>query len=408
MKTKAGYRIFILITAVLWFLSDAGVRAEEKTAVLTGGDEDGGYTYLIPGVGNFMTNCKNGGTAAFVYVDPDEGVSIIRVFKDGAPSGEEDGIYLDKGFYEVYIGNDSDQAVFRFSVTEEGNSIIMSLSANNAEINITREPEMKLSGRDGLFRYTLPDGEWIEANVPQGAYTRGTVQLACSPGLTNISGLLNGEFIAGDEKIYRQEGSYIVTFWDLESATAKDEAYRVDFCFRIFRDPVMNLSMVRAPKGMRIAYAKKNGDAYPTAGATNFYAKSDGTYELFFMGTEDTGLSYSMSFSRDTAPPALKFDPEPGTGEVIADNVYFSGGDDVAELKIKRDGAEVTALEGCIKVNGSYLIEIADAAGNYRSYEFTVKNGIPFPVERVIIISAILIIAGGVILIYARKNMQVL
>ncbi len=398
----------LLVSLIFWIFFKTEVSAEEKQFVLTGGDEDSGYTYLIPGVGNFETNCKDGGSSAFVYVDPDEDVKILEVIRDGARLNETDGIYLEKGFYEVHIGNETDYGVFRFAVTEEGNSIIMSLSANNAEISIVREPDMALSGGNGKFRYTLKNGEWIEANVPQGAYTREAVELSCSSGLTNISGLYNGEFITGEEKIYRQEGDYIITFWDLGAAQEQSEAYRIDFCFRIFRDPTMNLSMINAPMGMGIAYAKRNGDAYPAASADKLFINRDGTYEIMFIDTSGSGLSYSMSFSRDTAPPLIRFTPEFSKGEVIKETLYFSGNEDIAVLKIERDGVEVAAREGCIKVNGRYTLKIADRAGNSREYEFTIKNGVPFPTQRVVIISVILIIAGGIVLIYARKNMQVL
>ena len=134
----------------------------------------------------------------------------------------------------------------------------------------------------------------------------------------------------------------------------------------------------------------------------------DGTYEVLFTGIEDGSLSYSMSFQRDTAPPHLYFTPEFTQGEVIEEPLYFSGNEDIAELRILRDGAEVTATEGCINVNGRYHLEVADRAGNTRSYDFTIKNGIPVPVGRMVIIPVILIIAGGIVLVYARRNMQVL
>ena len=409
MKTRSRYRLpVLLIPLILWITFSIEVRAEEKQTVLTGGDEDNGYTYLIPGVGSFVSNCKDGGSSAFVYVDPEDGVSILEVVRDGASLEETDGIYLEKGFYEVHLGNETDYGVFRFAVTEEGNSIIMSLSANNAEISIVREPDMELSGGNGKFRYTLKNGEWIEANVPQGAYTREAVEINCSSGLTNISGLYNGEIITGEEKIYRQEGDYILTFWDLGAAQEQSEAYRIDYCFRIVREPSLNLSMITAPMGMSIAYAKRNGDAYPAASADKLFVNRDGSYEIMFIDNSGYGLSYSMSFSRDTAPPLLRFTPEFSKGEVIRETLYFSGNEDIAVLQIKRDGAEVAAREGCIKVNGRYTMEIADRAGNSREYEFIIKNGIPFPTQRVVIISVILIIAGGIVLIYARKNMQVL
>ena len=396
--------MIILFAAVLtWFLSWAAVRAEETDPILTGGDKDSGYTYLIPGVGTFETNCKNGGSASFVYIDHEDSVRISEVRRDGAEYDGSDGIYLDKGYYEVTIGNEGGQGVFRFSVSDEGSSIIMSLSANNADIEIIREPEMELTGSNGYFRYTLPDWEWIEANVPQGAYTRGVVELSSSGGLTSMSGYLDGELISGEDKSFRQEGSYIITFWDLDRAEQESEAYRVDYCFRIFRDTTMNLSVVTAPKGMRIAYVRKDGDAFPTADQNRLLANRDGDYEILFCGTEDQSLSYSMSFTRNTVPPRLSFRPEFKNGDVIEEPLYFSGNADVAELRIVRDGAEVAAAEGCIKVNGRYTLQVADRAGNRRKYDFTLKNGIPLPVERMVIIPVILIIVGGVILVHSRK-----
>ena len=406
---KSGYPILIFLVAVFaWIMAGETARAEEKQPVLTGGDESSGYKYLIPGVGSFDTNCKLGDSNSFVYVSPGEGLAITKVRKDGSAYNGDDGIYFEDGVYEVYIGNGIDEAVFSFTVREESDSIMMSLSSNSAEVNIVREPDMQLLGGDGYFRYVLNDGEWIEANVPQGAYTRGNVQLSSSSGLTSISGFRNGEFITSEDNCYKQEGSYIITFWELEPVQGDKEVYRVDFCFDIIREPTMNLSMVTAPMGMKIAYAKKDGDAYPTEDTGRLFAKADGDYEILFTGINDASLIYSMSFTRDTVPPALKFKPEFVKGEVLDEPLYYSGGEDIAELRILRDGVEVTAVEGVIRVNGKYALDVADRAGNSRRYEFIIKNGIPLPVGRMVIIPVILIIAGGIILVHARKNMRVL
>ena len=42
-------------------------------------------------------------------------------------------------------------------------------------VTVVREPETVLTYNDttSRFRYTLPDGEWIECNIPQGALPSG-------------------------------------------------------------------------------------------------------------------------------------------------------------------------------------------------------------------------------------------
>ncbi len=98
MKTVFKRFGTVLLILIFCFMQiPLQVRAGEKAVILTKGNEEEGYTYLIQDIGTFETNCEKGGNKAFVYVEPAEGLEIVKVLKDGEEYGERDGIFVDKG-----------------------------------------------------------------------------------------------------------------------------------------------------------------------------------------------------------------------------------------------------------------------------------------------------------------------
>lgn len=384
--------------------------AEEVPPVLISGDEENGFRYMIQGIGGFTASCENGGSDAFVYIEPEDGVAILHVLRDGAEVTDTSGIYMELGSYEVTIGTAEAHAVFRFRVTDTGEQLISSLSENSLNVTIVREPDTEFSydAEREVCRYTLADGEWIECNVPQGGYTRGTVRIETSMGLGSFSTLRDGEYYLQEGNEYRETGDYIVTLWDLNDATNGGNAYRLDYCFHIYGTPELNVSMIPAPQGMRLISIERNGRPQEILSDRAAFLKEDGSYRIGFAARNDERIVYTTELVRDTAAPAVSFSPEFADGDTIRKDIYFTRMPDVATLTVYRDGGIVEAEGGCIRVGGRYRIEVADAAGNTRAYSFILKNGVPLPTGRLVIISAVLLLAGGGILLYARRHMRVL
>lgn len=418
-KKKRFYNwlvILIFIAAVSTLKKDITIyAATERPPVQIGGNDESGYEYSVRGGGKFTSSCRDWSVASIVIIETDEDMKIIQVLKNGQQIEDSGGIFLDEGTYEILIGNDEIFTSFHFTISNEaaGNGasdIIDSLAESIPEtdsINVIREPDMELLYDESSrkYRYLLPDGEWIEANIPQGAYCRGEVTLSSSTNLSNLTTYLNGELYTGKEGKYIEPGNYIVTYWDLEVFGDDKTAYRVDFCFHIYSDRRMNLSLIPAPMGMSVSKVFLDGNELEVEKKDFVHLLKDGNYSIEFASDN---ASYKMEYTRDTISPCVIFSTTFENGEVLKKEISFSKSSDVSQMKVYRDGVAVTALGGKIAVNGKYEIDVMDVAGNSRSYYFILRAGNPFPVKNMVILLLLFLLAAVILLLYARRHMKVI
>lgn len=383
--------------------------AAQTEAVLVSTDDDG-YTYAISGGGTFTTNCRDGETKNFVYLETDNETKIISVKKDGAEIEDKGGFYYDPGVYELVVESGESRCSFRFTISDSSISFLDSSFGTSQDFNIVREPDVNFSydSSRGLYRYTLPDGEWIECNVPQGGFTRNAVTIRYSDGLSSLSSYKDGEIYLSENTSYKEAGSYNVTIWDLGASTEGGVAYRFDYCFNIYQNYDMNISVIRAPGGMRIKAVEYNGEYERCDDDRKVVMRRDGNYRIRFEGISDPGAVYSMELTRDTSPPKLIFTPDFKNGDTINEDLYFARSPEVKDMVIHRDGVLVGAEAGRITVVGQYLIEVSDEAGNTRSYEFILKPGLPLPKKQMVILLVILLVVGVGVFLHGRRNMKVL
>ncbi len=384
---------------------------EEVRILPRGGNPEDGFGYAIPGVGNITSSVEEGGTDGIVFILGESDDMHFQVYRDGVLTGTEDGLYSEEGEYEIRISSidESRYGVFHFVVTGTelgGLEGLEGLSVSgNSQVEITRNPAMELSYIDGMYVYTLPDGQAIRCNVPLGAATDSVVKYECTEGLTNLVVYRNGKMVEQAEGVLGEPGSYNMTFWDLAVFGEESHAYRIDYSFTIDKAGPKNISYVKTPYGFSLMDARRNGEPLQVEDTEGIFLREDGPYHLMYSSGADT---YIYEFERDTKAPALRFTPEFKEGELVKKKVGFEKLDPESEITIYRNGDLVSAPGNIIVVNGLYQIIVEDKAGNSRSYQFSVKVGTPLDMKRVVIISAVVLAVVAAAALYWRRNMRVL
>ena len=286
--------------------------------------------------------------------------------------------------------------------------LTQSLSEKDPErpMVIEREPDMLMQYNNDyqMYHYMLPDGQWIECNVPQGAYCRGSVEFLTSENITCISYFKDGETMGGRGP-FLENGTYEVIFWDLSVNGDADRAYRVDYCFTIYSDHTMNLSHIEAPANMEVTEVWYEGKPQEIRNPYHVHNLMDGSYHIVFEGG---GAQYVMDYIRDTAPPVIEFTPAYEYGCEMHSEVNYTIKEQNAKLEIYRNYVLSELPRGYIPVNGAYRMIVTDPAGNYRKYEFTIKAPIPLFSKKLLWIPVALVAAALIAMLYFRRNMRVL
>ncbi len=272
-------------------------------------------------------------------------------------------------------------------------------------VTVVREPETVLTYNDttSRFRYTLPDGEWIECNIPQGALYRGSVVFNTSDNISSLSALRDGSAYTLTSP-YQESGSYVITFWDISVGGDANMAYRFDYVFTLCSDPRMNISLLNAPLGMEIEELSYEGRIQEISDKNSALLVRDGDYHVLFTGD---GVYYEMNFTRDTVPPVLEITPEYRYRITMDENPRWSTTEQGTIVTVKRNYTEEEMPYGELLLNGFYQLTARDSAGNERTYEFTVKAPLPFFTPKMLIIPTLLILAAIAVAIYTRRNMSV-
>lgn len=388
----------------------AFAQGDPITCVMTEEDVGNGYEYTVPGIGVFTVNGMEGETfqaAAF-----DMGEECFPVLYEGGEETEfEDGLVIDPGNYELRIygtaARDGDYGLFRFQVENDYTESLKSIS-DSANVVIEDDPPLRVNFLEdkGMFRYTLPDGQYFEANVPVGGWARGKLFLSLSDGLSALSVRRDGEAVDFTEGLdFNQAGSYEVMMMDNILGTQGDISYRVRAGFQIYKAGAMNLSHVNAPLGLFVGSTFLEGQPVET-GREFFHMEKDGSYRIVF---EDEGgeALWEMEFVRDGTAPALFFDPY-ADGMLLHDQVSYKASQPEAKIRIWRNHQEVVAPLNRIAVNGVYHVEARDEAGNVRDYDFSIQIQYHLWDKRLLIIPFLLLLLAGGCFAWWRRNLRVL
>ena len=277
---------------------------------------------------------------------------------------------------------------------------------NERPLIIEREPDLELLylPEYNHYRYVFPDGQWIEYNVPQGAYCRGRVEFFTSQGITGVTYYKDGVTQAGKGP-FLEDGSYVMVFWDLNVFGDVNRAYRLDYCFTIYNDYRMNLTHMQAPAGMHVEQVLYEGEEQEVSRTDYVQAYRDGNYHIVFTGA---GGVFETDFIRDTTPPVIRFEPEYRIGQKYEQELTYQINETDASLQIFRNYVSVELPDGVIGVNGDYRLEVKDPVGNVRNYVFNVRAPVQVFSAKMLLIPLVLLLAAIGAAAYWRRNMRVL
>lgn len=406
-----GRGIFLVAAAViLALIVSVPARADGPPlkCMLTGEDVGNGYQYTVSGIGTFSVNCKDGETVKAAVISTDENC-IAKLYKNDRETDFSDGVILDNGSYELRIyqkeKKEDSYGSFRFTVENSYEDI---LGTGGSSFQAIDNPAMELTVDRGMFTYTLPDGETIRTNVPQGGQADIAVSLEISSQLHIFRILRNGEPLdITKPPAFNRPGTYEIVIQDNAMGLNGSTGYQINYCFTLHGQEPRNISHITAPMGFELRQVLKDGQELPVR--ERFYAQleSDGNYQVVFAQIKGEAL-WEMKVQRDTVPPSIHFLEEvPFNGEMKEDVSYLppKPGNTIV---LYRNGQQVEAPGNRIVLNGVYRMTIADTAGNEREYRFTIRRGYRIVTKEWIIIPFILLAAAVGIAFHCRRNMRVL
>lgn len=255
---------------------------------------------------------------------------------------------------------------------EQGEVEFQGLDTENVEV-----PPLTLEQTDtGMFRYTLPDGNYYEATVPNGMMTGASVSLSTSSNVMTVV-TKDGESSSLISSMrFSEAGDYQIRmlFYEFEPEDFDDhQMYEVTHSFTIIGRPAGNFGAVTAPEGFQIISVKKNGILQNIETPACFFLNGDGRFEIRYCDLATETMYAATTFERDTVAPFLIFSKEIGEGKVrgpitftttdTEDRVYLSYNGHRAETRLQ----ELTEA-------GKYGLEVVDRAGNSRMYHLELKR----------------------------------
>ncbi len=426
MKKEKNTWLPLCIGLLLAILLSGNVLAAGTAipCIMTAEDVGNGYEYTVAGIGKFSVNGLEGETLSAAAFTAERDCAMV-FYKDGSLAEVDGGMVLDPGAYEMrlYRASDTEQkgdyGSFLFAIDNDYAATLERMDpenlvvVENPALELTVEEPSLLQGQQGgrRFRYMLPSGESFVMNVPQGGWSRGEVKLETSPGLNVYMVRLDGEPLDfSDGMTFNQTGSYEILVRDNELGTSGNVSYSVTICFTLYVSKTMNISHINAPMGLRLAAAYRDGVEASSQegiiGSDFIHLEADGSWVLEFADPAGN-VVWDMELERDATAPYLRFSQETD-GKTLAEAVSFTPSEVDAQIHIYRNGERAVASKNQIAVNGVYHIEVMDGAGNVRDYDFSVGIRHTLKDKKLVIIPVVLLLAAGAVLLYWRKNIQVL
>lgn len=412
MKKRYGKQAAVLVLSLFFLASGAFASraASQIPLVLTGEDIGNGYQYEATGIGSFTVNGKDGQKLPAVIIDIQESTGAV-LYRDGTEMEFQSGdLLIENGSYELYLyqkGQEGvgDYAIFQFQIQNEYETMM----EETGKTEVVDDPTLVMSYEEttGMFRYTLPDGEYFCMDIPMGSSSHTAARLSFSEGLTAYTMRKDQEAMVLPENLtFMEPGHYEIVAVENQFSMSKEQVYHTGIWFTLKNDKPENINLVNAPFGFRFLSAKLNGREIPLDRESSMRLFEDGTYEFEFTDTAGEGLVWREYLTRDTTAPAIHFSV-PVDGKVLKEDVSFILPGRRETMEIQQNGIVVTASENRIAQDGNYVITVQDEAGNSRVYEFSMEQGYQlFDAKGILLLAAILAILGGA-MVYWRRTMYV-
>lgn len=435
---KIGGLLLVLILSS--FLFPVTAFADESVS-LAGKDEEGSYIYSFKDYGTFKSNLSEGETAEVGFIEYDDSLTV-SVMKDGKPYEIEDGIFYENGNYVVFIyaGENNEYATFSFSIE---NNIFAGAGEDNSENKKEKEAEKEETvdlnsisvddmdlGVEGfgenfdiesfgdissLLRnygesdnkqekfdfgystelneivYSYNGTEYFSSDVPNRALVTGEVHVATVNPDFSYYYYYNDEIdFASEDAVYTEPGKYdFVVYVNLPEGGMGE----LHFGFTIMGEVTKDLSVVTAPEGFYIKKLTRDGFAIE-ASEEKAEIDVDGFYQAVFASRENRGLSYNLSFRKDTVPPTLTFSEDIYAKKVKAP-IRYTIDEEGATVKAKMGGYAINIPEDTdINTRGQYSFIVTDEAGNVTEYYFYLTASYKFGVQGWIFVGVFVLVVG--------------
>lgn len=238
-------------------------------------------------------------------------------------------------------------------------------------------PPLTLEQTDtGMFRYTLPDGNYYEATVPNGMMTGDSVSLSTSSNVMTVV-TKDGESSSLISSLrFSEAGDYQIRmlFYEFEPEDFDEhKMYEVTHSFTIAGKPAGNFGAVTAPEGFQIISVKRNGIPQKIETPACFFLNGDGRFEIRYSDLATETMYAATTFERDTIAPFLTFSEEIGEGKVRGP-ITFTKTDAEDRVYLFYNGHRAETQLQKLTEAGKYGLEVVDRAGNSRTYHLEIKQ----------------------------------
>ena len=269
-----------------------------------------------------------------------------------------------------------------------------------------KNPQLKMTmTENGNIRYTLPNGSYYEANLPNGIITREAVTITPASEVIAVVTKDGTSTRLFESWRFSDPGYYEIkmVFYQFDSMGSIDSIlYEVNHSFMILDRITSNIGMVPAPDGFEIVSAKLDGNPLKIDHPSGLFLEQDGVYEIRFRDRGTGSIYKTTSFERDTIAPFLTFSEELTDGKSegpiefitqdVGDRVYITYG-----------GNTAIAVDNTLTATGKYTLRVEDTVGNSRTYvvELTEKGRL-FDTKMIIIALVLLLGSGARFLLLGR------
>lgn len=328
------------------------------------------------------------------YADPDS-QELEDVFGDSMLMGEDDFDMDIEAFTEQYLQK-----------IENGEVDFQNLNTEK----VLNPPVTVSQTEEGMFRYTLPDGNYYDVTVPNGMITGSSVSISPSSQVAAVV-TKDGESSALFQSWrFSEAGNYQIRmlFYEFEPEDFDvHQMYEVTHYFTITGRTAGNFGAITAPDGFQILSVKKDGVSQKIEDPSCFFLNGDGNFEIRYCDLATETMYAATSFQRDTTAPFLSFSKEIGEGK-IRGPVTFTKTDAEDRVYLFYNGHRAETMREELREAGKYGLEVVDAAGNSRSYHLEIKQTYHLFSKHMLIVTLLFFGSVGGYLLLLKKDGRLL
>ena len=283
-------------------------------------------------------------------------------------------------------------------------------SVETFENALIQNPQVQMHMTDeGKIRYTLPNGEYYEASVPNGMITSNPVRISPSSQVAAVVTRDGESSHIFNSWNYTEPGNYHIKmlFYSLDSDNYEDiKVYEVSHYFTIIGRKVNHIGVVSAPEGFEIVSVRKDGIQQMIDNPKCIFLEGDGIFDIRYCDTKTRSIYATTSFERDTVAPFLEFSTDITNGPVKGP-VEFYKSDVGDQVYLYYNGNSSLISNNKLYSSGQYTLMVVDDVGNNRLYNLEIKQSYRIFETKTIILALIFLLGLGVSILLPKRGMKV-